>query len=313
MHTTNDEEYVYVYGAIQMHELKMSGNDYVIDDDTWKKGYEDCKQYFEDGEMLGWFVAHAGVALSPAESTVELHKKAFHKANTVFIMKDPVEEDEVYFVQKYGDLMEMSGHFTYYEKNPCMQNYMISCRKKNGASPSETVEDRAAKDFRSLVRSREEAYQQRRANRLMYAVSACLVLVVIVMGVTTLNNVDRMKLVQEALNNISDNREPQSVEVTTTNGNLTTTVGESTEIENGQAEEDVANEETSTPAEEATVEETVQTPSNNSNVYVVKSGDTLASISIEVYGTMAYVDDICQANGMKDEDLIYIGQELLIP
>ena len=29
-----DEEYVYIYGAIQMHDLKMSGNEYVIDEDT---------------------------------------------------------------------------------------------------------------------------------------------------------------------------------------------------------------------------------------------------------------------------------------
>ncbi len=27
--------------------------------------YEDCKQFFEDGEMLGWFVAHPGVPLTP--------------------------------------------------------------------------------------------------------------------------------------------------------------------------------------------------------------------------------------------------------
>lgn len=51
---------MYIYGAIQMHDLKLSGSDYVIDEDTWKTAYEDCKQYFEDGEMLGWFVAHQG-------------------------------------------------------------------------------------------------------------------------------------------------------------------------------------------------------------------------------------------------------------
>ena len=26
--------------------------------------------------------------------------------------------------------MEIGGHYTYYEKNPCMQNYMIASRKK---------------------------------------------------------------------------------------------------------------------------------------------------------------------------------------
>ena len=109
-----------------MHDLKMSGNEYVIDEDTWKHAYEDCKQYFEEGEMLGWFVAHPGVPLIPEASTVRLHKKSFPKKNTVFIMKDPVEKDETYYVHKMNDLMEIGGHYTYYEKNPCMQNYMIS-------------------------------------------------------------------------------------------------------------------------------------------------------------------------------------------
>ena len=195
----DDEEYVYIYGAIQMHDLKMSGNEYVIDESTWKHAYEDCKQYFEDGEMLGWFVAHPGVPLTPEASTVKLHKKSFPKKNTVFIMKDPVEKEETYYVHKMNDLMEIGGHYTYYEKNPCMQNYMISSRKKNGTFPTETVEDRAAKDFRNLVRKRGDRQRGRRPGGLMYAASACLVLVLVVMGVSLLNSFDRMQSVQNTL------------------------------------------------------------------------------------------------------------------
>lgn len=203
MQKTDEEEYVYIYGAIMMHDLKLSGRDYVMDEETWKHAYEDCKQYFEDGEMLGWFVAHAGVPLVPEENTVKLHKKSFPKANTVFIMKDPAEKDEMYYVHKLDDLIEIGGHYTYYEKNPCMQNYMISNRKKNGSIPSETVEDRAAKDFRSIVRTREEQMLKQRSNRTMYALSACLVLLVVIMGVATMNNFDKMKAVQSTLDNLS--------------------------------------------------------------------------------------------------------------
>lgn len=201
--STEEEEYVYIYGAIQMHELKLSGTEYVLDEDTWKHAYEECKQYFEDGEMLGWFVAHSGVPLKAEESVVKLHKKSFPKKNTIFIMKDPGEKEEAYFVFKLDDLMEIGGHYTYYEKNPCMQNYMISTRKKNGASPTETVEDQAAKDFRSIVRSREELMMKQRSNRMMYALSSCLVLLVVIMGVATMNNFDKMKAVQSTLENLS--------------------------------------------------------------------------------------------------------------
>ena len=217
--TGTDEEYVYIYGAIQMHDLKMSGNEYVIDEDTWKHAYEDCKQYFEEGEMLGWFVAHPGVPLIPETSTVRLHKKSFPKKNTVFIMKDPVEKDETYYVHKMNDLMEIGGHYTYYEKNPCMQNYMISSRKKNGAFPTETVEDRAAKDFRNMVRKRGEGRKGRKTGSVMYAVSACLVLVLIIMGVSMINSFDRMKSVQNTLDTLAGTSD--KVETQETSGAVT--------------------------------------------------------------------------------------------
>lgn len=215
MQKSDEEEYIYIYGAIQMHELKTSGNEYVIDESTWKHAYEDCKQYFEDGEMLGWFVAHQGVPLTPTETTVKLHKKSFPKKNTVFVMKDPVEKDETYYVHKLNDLMEIGGHYTYYEKNPCMQNYMISARKKNGVFPSETVEDRAAKDFRNMVRTRNGRPGQKKAGSMMYALSACLVLVLIVMGVSMVNNFDKMKSVQTTLDNLSAGA-PETVETSGT-------------------------------------------------------------------------------------------------
>ena len=219
MQSGEEEEYVYIYGAIQMHELKLSGNEYVIDEETWKHAYEDCKQYFEDGEMLGWFVARQGVPLIPDAATVRLHKKSFPKKNTVFIMKDPAEKDETYFVHKMNDLMEIGGHYTYYEKNPCMQNYMISSRKKNGVSASETVEDRAAKDFRNLVRARGERQRQRKAGGMMYAVSACLVLIVIVMGVTMMNSFDRMRSVESTLSSLTGRTD--TVETQETSGTVT--------------------------------------------------------------------------------------------
>ena len=330
---TDAEEYVYIYGAIRMHELKLSGNEYVIDEDTWKHAYEDCKQYFEDGEMLGWFVVHAGVSLTPESSTIKLHKKSFPKQDTVFIMKDPVEKDEIYYVHKFNDLMQIGGHYTYYEKNPCMQNYMISTRKKNGVSPSETVEDRAAKDFRSIIRSREEQQQTRRTSRLMYAMSACLVLVVVIMGVVMMNNFDKMKTVQTTLDNLSSSvsADTSSVEVKETSGNVTAvTEGTVQEIEKKEAEDAEQQTQPGSPDSQENAAENQETDAQNSEnpdsaaadksqvngsdgVYIVEEGDTLAIISRKIYGDISHVEAIAKMNGLTDGNLIYIGQKLLLP
>lgn len=349
----DNEEYVYIYGAIQMHDLKMSGSEYVLDEDTWKHAYEDCKQYFEDGEMLGWFVAHPGVPLIPDASTVKLHKKSFPKKNTVFIMKDPVEKEETYYVHKMNDLMEIGGHYTYYEKNPCMQNYMISSRKKNGVFSTETVEDRAAKDFRDLVRKRGERQKGRQTGSLMYAAGAGLVLVLLVMGVSLINSFDRMKSVQDTLNAISGNTD--SIEARETSGTVTAVTeeqagnvvaGEGQASDNGEDSDANNSDVDSGDSADAADPQDIDTPdtqdadktdgsdsaagtaqgtgtdgqasavsggNGSDGVYIVEEGDTLAIISRKMYGDLSHVDAICKMNGIENGNLIYVGQKLLLP
>ena len=328
----DDEDYVYIYGAIRMHELKMSGNEYVIDEDTWKHAYEDCKQFFEDGEMLGWFVAHPGVPLTPDSSTIKFHKKSFPKKNTVFIMKDPIEKDETYYVHKMNDLMAIGGHYTYYEKNPCMQNYMIASRKKNGAVSPETVEDRAAQDFRDLVRKRGERQKRRKAGGLMYVASACLVLILIIMGVSMVNSFDRMKTVQSTLEALADTSD--TVETRETSGSVTAVTSEEqtgdglvsddqgAPGEDGQTDEsgtdssggnESAEASDASAAEESGQASLSASQNGSDGVYIVEEGDTLAIISRKMYGDVDHVDAICRMNGIADGNLIYVGQKLLLP
>lgn len=328
----DDEDYVYIYGAIRMHELKMSGNEYVIDEDTWKHAYEDCKQFFEDGEMLGWFVAHPGVPLTPDSSTIKFHKKSFPKKNTVFIMKDPIEKDETYYVHKMNDLMAIGGHYTYYEKNPCMQNYMIASRKKNGAVSPETVEDRAAQDFRDLVRKRGERQKRRKAGGLMYVASASLVLILIIMGVSMVNSFDRMKSVQSTLEALADTSD--TVETRETSGSVTAVTSEEqtgdglvsddqgAPGEDGQTDEsgtdssggnESAEASDASAAEESGQASLSASQNGSDGVYIVEEGDTLAIISRKMYGDVDHVDAICRMNGIADGNLIYVGQKLLLP
>ena len=113
--------------------------------------------------------------------------------------------------------MQMGGHYVFYEKNPAMQNYMISTRKKIGVTPSEVVEDRAAKDFRSVVRERMDAKSDRQNSRLIYITSALLVVVVLVIGVSTMNNYDKMEAVQSSLESLSQSvNSPESQTETVT-------------------------------------------------------------------------------------------------
>ena len=122
-------------------------------------------------------------------------------------------------------------------------------RKKNGVFPSETVEDRAAKDFRNMVRTRSGRQRQRRSGSLMYAVSACLVLVLIVMGVSMVNNFDKMKSVQTTLDNLSAG----ASETVETSGTVTAvTPGE--EDGTGDTQDSAEAEDSGSKAEDAQAE-----------------------------------------------------------
>ena len=47
--------------------------------------------------------------------------------------------------------------------------------------------------------------------------------------------------------------------------------------------------------------------------YTIRPGDTLYQISIENYGPMDKVADICRANGISENELIYPGQIIVLP
>ena len=47
--------------------------------------------------------------------------------------------------------------------------------------------------------------------------------------------------------------------------------------------------------------------------HVVEEGDTLMQISIDAYGTIRMVEEICELNGITDPDKIVAGQKLKMP
>lgn len=70
-------------------------------------------------------------------------------------------------------------------------------------------------------------------------------------------------------------------------------------------EDEDTNSETSNHNTENTVEEVMY--------YTVKAGDSLAGISYKLYNSANYINKIKKLNNIEDEDMIYIGQKLIVP
>ena len=297
-----EQDVVYISGALQMKDLEIKGTDILVGQEVWDQAEKEREEYFPELKIVGWCLVETGHPMGLSRSVNKIHGKVFGEENTIFVWKDAAEADELFYAYKYGELMQMGGHYIYYEKNPAMQNYMISTRKKIGVTPFEVVEDRAAKNFRSAVKEQMEQRESRQNSRFVYVMSVLLVVVVLAIGISTLNNFDKMEAVQDSIETLSQSVGGQEIKSETT----VETEEESPGEQQGMAQERTeSQEELSQAAAEAGLDE--------EDFYIVEKGDTLDSISIKIYGDASHVEAICKMNGLTDGNLIFIGQKLLLP
>ena len=307
------QDVVYISGALQMKEIEIKGTEILIDEEVWTELEERKKDYFQEQEVVGWCLVESGHPMGLNRGVVKIHERIFSRENTVFVWRDATEEDEIFYAYKYNELMQMGGHYIYYERNPDMQNYMISMRKMIGVTPSEMVEDRAAKNFRSAIRGKMEYREQRENSHFLYAMSVFLVVVVLAIGISTMNNFDKMEAVQQSVEALSKAVGQSDVQAESAGNDA----DDEEELAEGVETEDVETEEVQEEDEEftGTVPDvsTIQEQLSEANYYIVEEGDTLDSISAKRYGTTGRVEEICQMNGLEDGNLIFIGQKLLLP
>ncbi len=317
-----DQQCVYISGVVQMDELPLKDGEPLVDDTYVKKMREEKEKYFHDGELVGWFLALPGRKAETNENIIKIHEKTFPKTNTVFIIRDTATKEEMFFAYKYHDLLEIGGHYIYYEKNPDMQNYMITKRRQTGMTPSETVEDQAAKNFRSIVREKMEQNTQTKPRRWTTAVTTLIIVVALVVGVTLLNNYDRMKTAQKSLELLAKGEgKEETIQMVSEDVIENPSEIEQEDVaEAGQddAEQNNTNDTGQTETAGSILEEEAVEASSGAvlcedDFYVVQKGDTLDSISKKVYGDISHVDAICRMNGLQDGNLIFIGQKILLP
>lgn len=88
--------------------------------------------------------------------------------------------------------------------------------------------------------------------------------------------------------------------------------------ENKEATENTENTENTDNTEEneerEISSETIANGAAESGIsYIIRPGDTLYQISLEKYGTMDKINEICRMNGISEDELIYPGQIIVLP
>lgn len=345
--------YLFIRGAVGLKKLEYTENGIPFTDEIWAEVYGTMKEYFADLDILGWYLSLPGYPMELGPELLKIHVNYFGGVDKVLLVSDSSDEAADFFAYENGKLTRQRGYTIFYERNEAMQRYMIETGDGESIDEKEHFEDRAIKSFRTIVQEKREASGQKRVMTFLYMASTFLVMVVLVIGITLINNYEKMTGLETALRELTDSLEQQDTELKAAYADLG-------QAEDGTAQDGTAAEEnrvgttvedaesdgkTSAPEQadsadlaEATEEadnaadsqeqgntqaesadDTAAAPATSEAVtstpesYTVRKGDTLLKISRQIYGRDDEIDAICSLNGIEDSDRILEGQKLLLP
>lgn len=209
----NEGRYLFISGAIYVEDVVVDGEGVHFTDNIWSRIYENIKEYFDTLEIVGWYLSVPGFPIEMNENIKKVHINQFAGNMKVLMMHEPIEREEVFFRYENGIMKTISGYYIYYEKNNLMQTYMIDHRSENEEEiRKEEKANTATKHFRSLVQEKQEEIHKRKIMAFMYSVSSVLVMIVLIIGITMLNNYDKMTNMEKSLAILTKNAITEEVE-----------------------------------------------------------------------------------------------------
>lgn len=318
--------YLFIKSAVALKELEYSEGGIPFTDEVWAEVYSAIKEYFPAQDILGWFLSVPGYPMELDPGLVKIHVNYFGGVDKVLMVEEPTDGDEDFFAYENGRLTRQKGYYIFYERNEAMQRFMVDTGDGESIDEKEHFEDRAIKSFRTIVQEKKDLSGQKRVMTFLYTASTFLVMVVLVIGITLINNYEKMENLETALNDISRTLENQGEGDT-----VETAMTEHAEAEEGgeaaaETPEPEAGSEapaetpepeagSEAPAEETASEATQEAAAESAvpETYTVQQGDTLLEISRKIYGNDTQVGAICELNGIHDYDHILAGEKLLLP
>lgn len=242
IYTYEDKQYIFASGAICPGNIRVENDKIKFTDETWSEVYEVMKQYFPACEIVGWAVWDDGLASVTEEAILRTHLDYFARADKILIRLGAWDQDMHIYLLQIGELVGQSGYYVYYVKNEAMQDYMLQGveAEPEEEEPQKEPVDPTVQHFRTLSEERKGEMQQKKVMAFLYTASTFLVMVVFVIGVTMLNNYDKMKSMESTLNQLSE-----STEVSADNKDV---------LENVLLPQQDAAEEAARPAEDISLE-----------------------------------------------------------
>lgn len=314
--TDGDEKCVFIKGIIKAKlgtEVEEKG--VYFNESVWNGIYSDVEKYFPDLSVVGWFAAIPEVTPERMMKLKKIHLDNFAGTMKTFYLIDTVEKEENFYLYENGELKKQKGYVCFYERNYEMQEYMLERRERKS---SEDGPDKVMKSIRNIIREKEELHEQKKNARFMYGVSTFMVIVILVIGINLMNNYQKMKKFYKSISSLmvqmSGNDTATQEEVVPVNkleGGVYPTEAETTS--QTAVTSVVSTENVTVTAAQPVEEQTVAATANEVKTYTVKAGDTIMGICKKYYGDTSKCNEVITYNNIKDENFLYIGQQIKLP
>lgn len=335
-----NERCVFVKGVIKAALGDTSDTGIYFNENIWNKIYSDTEKYFPDLSVVGWFAVMPEVTDERMARLKKLHLDNFAGNMKTLYLVDTVEKEEHFYLYENGTLKRQKGYVCFYERNYEMQEYMLERSEKK--SCEDASDDRVIRNIRNVIREKEELKEQRKSGSFMYGVSAFLVVVIIVIGINLMNNYEKMRRLNQSVDNLMNQLEGNerggqdgddngvhdseasgdisvdgnAIKVNRLSGDVYPLEENSTsdKTERGTESDNKAASETTQAISESETDASVSSVKTDSySMYTVKQGDTLMGICKRYYGTTTKYQEVMQYNGLDDSDMLYIGQQIKLP
>lgn len=335
-----NERCVFVKGVIKAALGDTSDTGIYFNENIWNKIYSDTEKYFPDLSVVGWFAVMPEVTDERMARLKKLHLDNFAGNMKTLYLVDTVEKEEHFYLYENGTLKRQKGYVCFYERNYEMQEYMLERSEKK--SCEDASDDRVIRNIRNVIREKEELKEQRKSGSFMYGVSAFLVVVIIVIGINLMNNYEKMKRLNQSVDNLMNQLEGNerggqdgddngvhdaeasgdisvdgnAIKVNRLSGDVypleENSTSDKTERET-ESDNKAASETTQAISESETDTSVSSVKTDSYSMYTVKQGDTLMGICKRYYGTTTKYQEVMQYNGLNDSDMLYIGQQIKLP
>lgn len=198
-----DENAVFVSGAVQMKEVKTNGNDIEITDEIMKEAKEEAARFFPECRIVGWGIIEDGSPMSRNREIKRIQEKEFAEEWNLFLWKNAREQEEVFYAYKFGEIMQMGGHYIYYEKNPEMLHYMERENNRH-VHIVEQEDDRVVRNIRGIMEEKEKFRTKKKQKEVHmgYGIAAVTALIVVFAFVVLMQNQSALNQVKQQLNTI---------------------------------------------------------------------------------------------------------------